>query len=75
MTNQRMWDLIRYQRAELHEAGLITDDEYAELAKDHAAVKRLEDYDKALIEAKQSALLKAKKEVYKAVSSAIGGDR
>jgi hypothetical protein len=43
--NQRQWDLIRYQRSELHTAGLITDDEYAELAKDHAAVQRLEDYD------------------------------
>lgn len=46
MTHQRMWDLIRYQRQELHTAGLITDDEYGELAQDHPAVKRLEDYDK-----------------------------
>lgn len=28
--------------------GLTTDDEYAELAQDHAAVKRLEDYDAAI---------------------------
>lgn len=43
--NQRLWDLVRYQRSELHTVGLITDDEYAELAQDHPAVKRLEDYD------------------------------
>lgn len=45
MTNQRMWDLVRYMRSELHTANLITDVEYALLAEDHAAVKRLEDYD------------------------------
>ena len=44
-SNQRMWDLLRYQRADLLSAELITMDEYDELAKDHAAVKRLEDYD------------------------------
>lgn len=44
-SNQRMWDLVRYQRSHLLEAELITMDEYDELAKDHAAVKRLEDYD------------------------------
>ena len=43
--SQRMWDLVRYQRDELHEANLISDDEYALLAKDHAGVKRLESYD------------------------------
>lgn len=41
---QRMMDLIRHQRNELHEAGLITDGEFALLAQDHAAVARLEDY-------------------------------
>lgn len=45
LTNQRMWDLVRHQRSELLQEGLITEDEYAELAQDHAAVKRLEDYD------------------------------
>lgn len=47
--NQRMWDLVRYQRSELHVAELITDDEYAELAIDHPAVKRLENYDVAIL--------------------------
>jgi hypothetical protein len=47
-SNQRMWDLIRYERMDLHQQGLISDEEYAELAKDNAAVKRLEDYDAAL---------------------------
>jgi hypothetical protein len=46
--NQRMFDLVRYMRSELHTAGLITDDEYAELAQEHSAVKRLEDYDVAV---------------------------
>lgn len=43
--NQRLRDLVRYQRGELHEAGLIDDEEYAVIASDHAAVKRLETYD------------------------------
>jgi hypothetical protein len=43
--NQREHDLVRYQRQELYRANLITEDEYADLAKDHAAVRRLEDYD------------------------------
>ncbi len=42
---QRLTDLVRYQRQELHVAGLITDEEYFGLAKDHAAVARLESYD------------------------------
>lgn len=46
---QRLWDLVRYQRAELYAASLITDEEYAELASDHAAVKRLEAYDASVI--------------------------
>ena len=43
--NQRLWDLVRHQRAELHETDLITDEEYAMLAEDHPAVARLETYD------------------------------
>lgn len=43
---QRLWDLVRHQRSELLDVGLITEDEYAELAQDHSAVKRLEDLDK-----------------------------
>jgi hypothetical protein len=43
---QRLWDLVRYQRRELHVAELITDEECAALAADHGAVARLEDYDR-----------------------------
>lgn len=43
--NQRLYDLVRHQRMELHEAELVTDEEYIKLAKDHSAVARLEDYD------------------------------
>ena len=39
---QRLWDLVRYYRRQFHEAGLITDNEYAELAQDHGAVVSLE---------------------------------
>jgi hypothetical protein len=42
---QRLWDLVRYMRSELFTADLITPDEYAALAEDHAAVARLETYD------------------------------
>jgi len=50
---QRMTDLVRYQRMELHETGLITDEEYAALVQVEGAVARLEGYDgvrKALAE-------------------------
>lgn len=43
---QRLWDLVRYMRAELLAKELITIDEYTELAMDHAAVARLEADDK-----------------------------
>jgi len=43
--DQRLWDLVRHQRAELHDEDLITDEEYAALAFDHGAVGRLESYD------------------------------
>jgi transposase len=46
VTNTRLFDLVRYSRAELHESGLITDEEYVMLASDSASVERLEDYDK-----------------------------
>lgn len=42
---QRLADLVRQQRMELFTADLINEDEYAELAKDHPAVARLESYD------------------------------
>lgn len=43
--NQRLYDLVRWSRMELHRANLISDEEYVELAQDHSAVKRLENYD------------------------------
>jgi len=53
LTNGRLFDLVRHQRAELHEAKLITDKEYAELCSEHPLAqgdgspspRRLEDYD------------------------------
>ena len=45
MTNQRLADLVRHQRHALHDAGLISDDEYAEILQDPVAVDSLEDYD------------------------------
>lgn len=44
-SDQRLLDLVRQQRMELHEVGLITDREYADLASDSGAVARLETYD------------------------------
>jgi len=47
--NQRLMDLVRYQRSELHEAGLISNEEYAALVADSDSgqrVARLEGYDK-----------------------------
>lgn len=44
---QRLWDIVRFYRAAALDKELITIEEYAELAKDHAAVARLEADDKA----------------------------
>lgn len=54
-TNIRLFDLVRFMRSELHEADLITDDEYfwlcseAEMANSPTggspSPRRLEDYD------------------------------
>ena len=41
----RLHDLVRHQRGPLHDAELITDDEYAALAGDTGARARLETYD------------------------------
>lgn len=60
-TNQRLFDLVRHQRSELHVAELITDDEYAQLAQEHSAVKRLEDYDAAIASAEAQARLEEAK--------------
>jgi hypothetical protein len=43
---QRLWDIVRFFRAEALTKNLITQDEYSELAMDHAAVKRLEEDDR-----------------------------
>lgn len=42
---ERLWDLCRHQRNELHSANLISDDEFAKFASDTGSVKRLETYD------------------------------
>lgn len=44
--NVRLTDLVRYQRAELHQTGLISDDEYAALCAVPDSPARLEGYDK-----------------------------
>lgn len=52
-TSVRLFDLVRYMRSELHEAGLITDREYGWLCSEAPMAKgqgspsprRLEDYD------------------------------
>ena len=42
----RLLDLVRHQRSELHEAGLITDEEYVELCNvGSESARRLEEYD------------------------------
>lgn len=54
-SNERLHDLVRYKRSELHEDGLISDEEYAELlTKQPGAVKRLEGYDAAIAKLKAS---------------------
>lgn len=52
---QRQMDLIRYARHFLHDEGLISDEEYAEIVQDNEGGKRkerLEAYDKAIADAK-----------------------
>ena len=43
--NERLTDLVRYQRHELHEAGMITDDEYVALSTVEGSPARLGTYD------------------------------
>lgn len=45
MHPERLFDLVRWARSELHEAKLITDEEYAMLVREKGSVKRLESYD------------------------------
>lgn len=61
--NQRLFDLVRQQRMELHEVELITDEEYIELAKEHSAVARLEDYDE--LRAQLAAQTKRAESIYR----------
>lgn len=66
---ERYHDLVRYQRSELHQADLITDDEYVELLSDSKSVARLHAYDdlrKSLksAEAKLAELQKASLALY-----------
>lgn len=42
---ERLFDLVRYQRAELHQAELISDGEYTSLLADYSSKARLETYD------------------------------
>jgi len=48
--HQRLWDIVRFFRSEALNKKLVTMHEYAELAKDHAAVARLEEYDRQMQE-------------------------
>jgi hypothetical protein len=43
---QRLFDLVRFCRAELLKEGLITEDEYAELLSESGSVDRLQKYDR-----------------------------
>jgi len=56
--NQRVHDLVRFMRTELHNEGLITDEEYVSLAGDSGALQRLEDYDAVIQKAKEAAASK-----------------
>ncbi len=69
--HQRLLDLVRQQRIELHDANLITDREYADLAQVDGAVVRLESYDAVR---KQLAAERGKVEELKAIwTYRIGG--
>lgn len=50
--NQRLSDLVRYKRHDLHNEDLISNEEYAELMQNPGAVSRLVGYDKAKAEFK-----------------------
>lgn len=51
ITHKRLFDLVRYARSPLHDAGLVTDEEYAWLCLAEStgdgspSARRLEDYD------------------------------
>lgn len=72
--NQRMWDLLRYHRQLLFEDNLITRSDLLVLVQDHAAVKRLEDYDeaKARWDVERKALVKALRIAWNTVQQNFG---
>jgi hypothetical protein len=48
-SHKRLYDLVRYCRANLHQAKLITDEEYARLVETGSvSARRLEDYEQAI---------------------------
>lgn len=44
-SNERLFDLVRYCRTELHEANLINDEEYAGIASTGGSIERIQAYD------------------------------
>lgn len=69
LTHDRLIDLVRYQRTQLHEAGLITDQEYADIvAIGSASARRLESYDELRAE---NLALQAQSLLYRAIISQV----
>lgn len=69
-SNQRLFDLVRQQRAELHDAELINDAEYAALAMATGSVQRLETYDD--LQSQLAALKLANEKLVELVKGANG---
>jgi hypothetical protein len=65
----RLRDLVRHQRGPLHDADLITDEEYAALAADAGAVARLLGYDEMRRELAELRTFGAS--IHKAVAAAL----
>jgi len=81
-TNKRLFDLVRYQRSELHGEGLITDEEYfwlcaeADMAKGGGSPspRRLEDYDEKYSKFKDKlAAVSAERDALKAEKERLSG--
>jgi len=79
-TNKRLFDLVRYQRSELHGEGLITDEEYfwlcaeADMAKGGGSPspRRLEDYDEKYSKFKEElAAVTVERDALKAANDAV----
>ncbi len=77
-TNQRLADLVRYKRHDLHNEDLISNEEYAEIVANQGAVNRLEGYDtaKAKFKAERDQLItslqRAEKEVERLTADLFG---